>query len=264
MRFTVAAAVLLRSLAVGASSLGAQASSASAGVTTAAAPAYDVVSIKPDKSTSGHVSISINDDIYSATNVSLKQLLASAYTIQEELIFDLPKWANGAAYDIEAKMLDPDRAALEKLTGEQWGALLQPILADRFALKAHTETRTLPIYTLTVLKGGPSFKLAVPRKGPTGITIHNANLTATSVSMDKFASRLSQILHRTVNDQTGLAGNYDLQLTWTSPYAVNSSEEDSEASLITALREQLGLELRSSKGPVNTLVVDHIEPPSPN
>ena len=71
-------------------------------------------------------------------------------------------------------------------------------------------------------------------------------------------------LHRTVIDKTGLTGKFDLAFTWTPAHAPDVTPEDSESSIFTALQEQLGLKLRSSKGPVETLVIDHVEMPSEN
>ncbi len=159
-------------------------------------------------------------------------------------------------------MLNPDRSALHNLTREQWGALLQPMLADRFGLKAHTETRVLPVYDLIVIKNGSKLKPAGNHVGPTGIGFHNQHMTALAGSMDSLASELSRLVHRMVINRTGLTGNYDFTCNWASPYPVHGSEEESDASLFTALQEQLGLELRATKAPVITLIIDHVDQPA--
>jgi len=226
-------------------------------------PGYDIVSIKPSKDPrSGNVDISTNDDLFSARDVSLKTLLAHAYTIDRDHIYGLPKWALSAHYDVQAKMLNPDRSALHNLTREQWGALLEPMLADRFGLKAHSEKRVLPVYELVVAKDGSKLKPAGNHVGPTGIGTHNQHMTAVASSMDSLASELSFFVHRTVIDRTGLSGNYDFTCNWASPYPGHGSEEESDASLFTALQEQLGLKLRATKAPVVTLMVDHVDQPA--
>lgn len=230
-------------------------------------PAYDVVSVKVDKSGSGHWDLDSRDGRYSANNVSLKNLVSSAYGMKEDLISGIPGWANSARFDLQAKIVDPDLVALKKLSPEQEQSLLKPVLADRFQLRAHTETKILPVFDLVLAKGGPKFKPTSP-DDPSGkggsISIHNAALTAHAIPMQFLARSLSSQMHRMVIDKTGLAGRFDLSFTWTPAYGPGATPEDSESSIFTALQEQLGLKLRSAKGPVETLVIDHVEMPSEN
>jgi uncharacterized protein (TIGR03435 family) len=245
--------------------------------TTAPAPAaaatspiaYDVVTIKPDKSDSGRISININDNTFSASNVSVKMLLENTYGIKDDQIFGLPKWAEEAHFDLTAKSLDADPAAVRKLTDEQRSAMLRPVLADRFKLQVHTETKILPVYDLVVAKSGAKFKPAEtdPKTGKRlkeggWMSVRNTTLTATGVKLDGLTNMLAHRLHRTVVDKTGLTGEYDFVLNWTPEDGSSPSPEASDASLLTALEEQLGLKLESSKGPVDTLVVDHIDMPT--
>ena len=103
-------------------------------------PSYDVVSIKPDRSDTGRVSIHIDDGNFDALNVSLKNLILSAYNLKGAQLFGLPKWGDSLHFDIKAKIIDPDRKQLEALTSEQFTSMQQPILTDRFQLKFHRET----------------------------------------------------------------------------------------------------------------------------
>src|SRR5260370_14169426 len=128
------------------------------GSAEAKTPAYDVVSIKPNKSGSGSVDVVTNNDSYSATNISLKKLLENAYDIKEDLISGVPGPIGSARFDIKAKIVEPDPDALKKLSAKQQGVMLLPLLVERFQLKAHTETKTLPVYELIVTKDGPKFK----------------------------------------------------------------------------------------------------------
>jgi uncharacterized protein (TIGR03435 family) len=131
-------------------------------------------------------------------------------------------------------------------------------------LKAHTETKILPVYELVVIKGGPKFKQSAgDSTGSRGTSIHNRELTAHDIPMRSFASTLEGQVHRTVIDKTGLEGSYDLTLKW-SPDDATSTQTDSAPIIFTALQEQLGLKLQAAKGPVETLVVDHAEMPSEN
>jgi uncharacterized protein (TIGR03435 family) len=228
-------------------------------------PAYDVVSIKLNKSGSGSVDTESNLTRYAATNIPLKKLLANAYDIREELISGVTGPMDSVRFDIAAKIVEPDYDALKKLSPKQRRAMLLPFLAERFQLKAHTETKTLPLYELIVVKDGPKFKQsASDSKQGGGTSVHNnRELTAHDVAMTSFASTLEGQVHRTVIDKTGLAGSYDLALKW-SPDSGSDAQIDSAPSIFTALQEQLGLKLQAGKGPVETLVVDHVEMPSEN
>ncbi len=254
-------------------------------------PPFDVVSVKPNKSDSGMVRIMAKPDGYSASNVSLKMLIQAAYGIREDLISGAPSWADSARFDIDAKVAGSDVDALKKLTPEQRRLILQPLLADRFKLKMHTETKQLPVYELVLAKGGSKLNEATPGdtyangiKGPDGVgrggmmKVGRGQLTSQAVPMTSLANMLAQQLHRTVIDKTGLTGKYDVELTWTpdqgadpmfkgpdgSPQRGDAAPDTSGPSIFTALQEQLGLRLQSAKGPVETLVIDHVEMPSEN
>jgi bla regulator protein blaR1 len=170
---------------------------------------------------------------------------------------------------------------------------MQPLIADRFGLKVHTEMRELPVMVLTVAKGGAKLHEAKPGdtypnglKGPDGksggamMRMGPGELTAQAVSMADLVHSLSrQLGGRIVLDQTGLTGKYDIALQWMAdhdgppmmgPGGPPPGQGDMPAanpdapSLPTALQEQLGLKLESRKTSVAVLVVDHIEPPSEN
>jgi len=259
-------------------------------------PVYDVVSIKPDKTGSGDIRIMSRTDGLSFSNVSLKMLLQNAYGIREDLISGGPGWVDSAHFDIEAKVVDPNMDQLKKLTREQRRAMLLPLLADRFQLKVHTETKILPVYELVVAKGGPKLTevtppppspdagnppygapppslppLPDPSKGPVALgfgsmMIRNGELTGRGVALPVLVNMLAQQLNRTVLDKTGLTGKYDMTLKWTPEDAPpqDNGTGDSSPSIFTALQEQLGLKLQPAKGPVECLVIDHAEMPTEN
>ena len=248
-------------------------SAVAAQAATGKVPAYDVVSIKPNKTGSGQVDIDANDGNFDAINVSLKTLILSAFGLKEAQIFDLPKWGASMRFDIRAKIIDPDRKALGSLSAEQFRSMQQPILADRFQLKFHQEMKTLPVYDLVVSKGGPKFKETTAaeiasdtgvngvRAG--GVSIRNRSLIATGVPLSSLAYQLSGQLDRIVIDKTGLAGKYNLQLSW-SPDDMGPHAPDSAGppGIFTALPEQLGLKLQPGKAEIETFVVDHAAIPS--
>jgi uncharacterized protein (TIGR03435 family) len=254
-------------------------------------PVFDVVSVKPNKSDNGMMRIMFKPDGYSATNVFVKLLIQTAYGIRQDLISGGPGWLESAGYDFDAKVAGPDVDALKKLTPEQRKSMLQPALADRFKLKVHTEIKQLPVYEIVLAKGGSKLKEATVGdtyangiKGPDGVgrggmmRFGPGQLTAQAVPMTSLTNMLSQQLHRTVLDKTGLTGKYDLELNWTpdqgadpmfkepegSPQRGDAAPDSSGPSIFTALQEQLGLKLQSAKGPVETLVIDHVEMPSEN
>jgi uncharacterized protein (TIGR03435 family) len=230
-------------------------------------PVYDAVAIKPNDSGSGSSRISSNMDRYNATNVSLKSLLEDAYGVKEDMITGVPKPMESARFDIAAKVIDPDPAVLKKLDAEQRRTMRRAILLDRFQLKVHTEVRTLPVYEMSVMKGGPKLKISSSTGNGLSTNTHNiahgTELNARNVSMAALASTLYSQVHRTVVDKTGLGGRYDLDLTW-SPDDRSTPDPDAEPSIFTALQDQLGLKLQSAKGPVEILVIDHVAMPSAN
>ncbi len=154
--------------------------------------------------------------------------------------------------------------------------LLQSLLADRFKLAVHQETRIQPGFSLVVAKGGPKFKEASPN--PPGqtpkppIVMDNGILTLNGYPIGRLAVALSQIMGHAVVDKTGLTGKYEFTIPWTEsefelppntpPDAAN--DLDSGASIFTVLQERLGLRLESGKVPTAVIVIDHVEEPSPN
>jgi uncharacterized protein (TIGR03435 family) len=171
--------------------------------------------------------------------------------------------------------------------------MIQALLADRFKLTMHHETRELPEYVLVVAKNGPKIHEATPGDtysnglklrdgtpgGPGLVQMSPGHVAAQATTMDFFIHVLQQQLGTTVVDQTGLTGKYDIILDWTPepnqvPGGVPSAAQQGPGaapvpdspgpSVFTAIEEQLGLKLESQKGPVDVLVIDHVEPPSEN
>lgn len=138
-------------------------------------------------------------------------------------------------------------------------------LRERFHLQAHTEVRTLPLYELVVFKGQPKVEPSTADVNSESGFHGNGRtaVVARNVPMDRLASYLADIVHRTVVDKTGLKGRYSFSLNW-SPEDTRPADPDAGPSIYTALREQLGLSLKPAKGPVQVLVVDHVEQPTGN
>jgi uncharacterized protein (TIGR03435 family) len=223
--------------------------------------AFDVASIKPNNTGSGHVGIHSDNGIYNASNVRLRHLLEGAFHIKSELIYGIPAPLDSQHFDISAKIVSDKPGKLNE--AEMRSALLQ-LLEERFGLKAHTESRILPVYELVVAPTGSKLKPSPTADGPTSVNVHNdRDLVAHDDPMSDLASELSDQVHRTVLDKTGLSGHFDFELHWAGDEEP-ASEANPRPGLFTALQEQLGLKLQSSKGPVDVLIIDHIEPPTEN
>ena len=230
----------------------------------ASLPPYDVSTVKR------HVSDGSGDDFigtgiepygFTASNIPLKQIIEIAYDVQDDQIFGLTGPVSSARFDIEAKVLPSEGGTPPKLSDQQAVARLIPLLADRFNLKAHLETKILPVYELVVARGGPKFQLSqteAPGGGGGGGKGANRSFNYKGISMADLASMLSDQAHRKVIDKTGLTGRADISLKWSDDVAVQRSGAD-VVSIFTAVEEQLGLKLQTSKGPVETLVIDHVE-----
>jgi uncharacterized protein (TIGR03435 family) len=223
------------------------------------------------------------DGSFRGVNITLNSLFASAYDIKMDLISGAPGWVENAHFDVEAKVALEDAEAVKKLTQDQRRAMMRSLLEDRFHLKAHVETKTLPVYELVVAKGGSKLTLAAPDPPPSPdakpddppkmrgrMMIGPGSFEGTDIPIGNFVGNLGYIVNRTVIDKTGLTGKYDMKLKWIpddqamSAGPGSGANTDSGPSIFTALEEQLGLKLVSSKGPVATLVIDHVEMPTEN
>jgi uncharacterized protein (TIGR03435 family) len=255
-----------------ATDLSAQAPGAS--ITSTAAgpkiPAYDVVSIKPDKSGNGTSFTNLPPDGFVGTNVSLDSLVFSAYDIiMDSQVSGLPGWARSDRYDIEGKVDAETAQRWKTLSPEaRWKLeqpMLQSILADRCQFKAHQETRELPVYDLVIAKNGLKMKES-PADEHTTEYMTDETMTAHAMAIDSIVLGFSSELGRMIIDKTGLTGKkFDFELKWAPDDRRDAANAaDAAPSLFTALEEQLGLKLVPSKAPVEVLVIDHMEKPSAN
>ena len=231
-------------------------------------PPYDVDSVKQNKSADQSANMTIRDNVFTATNMPLSSIIEFAYDVRADQIAGLSGPVSSARFDIEAKVVPSNGVPMPKLTDSLLQAMIIPLLADRFHVKAHLQSKTMPVYDLVVDRGGPKFKLAEEDDDQTNsiMNVRTSNsdnvLTAKSSSMTDLAAELCDEVHRQVIDKTGLKGRADLTLKWTSDEAADQG--GTVVSIFTAVEEQLGLKLQPAKGPVDTLVVDHAEMPSSN
>src|SRR6185437_10546302 len=191
-------------------------------------PVFDVVAIHENKSLSGNMSIRWRGDAFVATNTNLTSLLMNAYNIREDLMSNLPAWAGSVHFDVNAKISDPDTDALKNLSREQRRAMILALLTDRFHLRTHVVTKTLPVYDLVLAKAGsklkedtvPVAKSTDPGKSPSGIRGSNfgasgSEMTGVAIPIAILAPNLAFQVERNVIDKTGLTGKYDFTLKWT-------------------------------------------------
>jgi uncharacterized protein (TIGR03435 family) len=249
------------------------------------APVFDVISVKQNKSDSGGMSMTGVSDSFRGTNLDISNLIMNSYHLTSaDLIFGLPGWTRSAHFDVNAKVVNPDKQVIDKLTDDQRRAMILDILKERFHFQAHLETKILPVYDLVPAKGGPKFTggkgpnadtaAAMAKRGITAsngaMIVYDGEITGGGIPISSLVFSLTGAVGRTVIDKTGLTGNYDIELKWTpenggQPSADNGqTDAQSGPSIFTALEEQLGLKLESAKGPVQTLVVDHVEMPTEN
>ena len=255
--------------------------------TDAKALAFDVVSVKPHKADDPHTSFGPMAEGYSATNVSLKWMIWTAYDVKmPDLILDAPGWADSERFDVTAKMDAETVDRFKKLSNreqrKQMDLMLQGMLADRFGLKVHHGMKEVTAYALVVAKSGFKLKEADPKntysdgiqgqKGPTGagsIAQGLGKLTGQGIPISRLAEDLGDPIESFVEDKTGISGKYDISLHWdpASDRDANdgaSSGAGDEPSLFTALQDQLGLKLIPAKVPMDSVIIDHVDRPSAN
>jgi uncharacterized protein (TIGR03435 family) len=216
------------------------------------------------KATSGGVR-ALPDGL-SASCVPVAFVVEVAYHLMDKArIVGLPDWATGSQlYAIEARVSGEDAAAFSKLPRDDRFRMLQPVLAERFHMKAHMESREMPAYALVVAKGGPKLKQPSPdERSGSQFAAATGKVKWANAPLTNLKFLLSQEVGRPVVDKTGLTGKYDFTLEY-APAARAATDETGKPSVFTALEEQLGLKLVSSKEPIDVLVIDSIEQPTAN
>ena len=263
-RLPIAALLLAIASTVAPAQLAHKGPAASIALSKTLAP-YDVVTVRINND-GDQVSYGMHagTDRFNATAINLRTLIEYAYDVKPDLIFGLNGPVDSARFDVEAKVIPQDGSA-PKLTDPQLIAMLIPLLADRFHLRAHLESQIKPVYDLVVTKGGPKFKLDPSERTGGSWDINNDNgkevLTIDRASMPDLAAILADRVHRDVIDKTGLTGAANLTLKFSDDALIEQGGPDT-ISIFTAVEEQLGLKLQPSKGPVDTLVIDHAEMPT--
>jgi len=196
----------------------------------------------------------------SLTGMTVKNMIWQAWRLLPGSVLGGPTWIDSDRYDIQAKL-----AVGTVSSADETYRRMQTLLADRFQLKAHRETKIVPVYELTIAKTGLRMREA---KGPAPSPFEGGSIT----SWGYFVAFLSRRVDRPVIDKTRLQGAWYTNLQYTTDDGkqeeIGGPSDPTRASagpsIFTALREQLGLKLDSAKGPVEFLVVDSVDRPSPN
>jgi len=217
------------------------------------------------------------DGTFRAVGVTIKMLVMFAYNIKAFQVSGAPAWAGTELWEIQAKTDSSDGPPSR---GDSQ-ARVRGLLEERYQLKVHTELRTMPTYALVRAKSSgtkltPAASDAQPGICPCG----PGSFAPNRASMSMLADQLSTRLWRVVVDKTGIKGEYSFKLEWVPqlneygpesyglPLGLGGAPPQGAAtpgpSLSTALKEQLGLSLKSQKGQVEVVVIDHVERPSEN
>jgi len=235
---------------------------------TDANPAFDVASIKPASPSAqrpGRLTridgiIGTSPGLLSARSATLKELIEGAYSLENYQVTGGPEWVDSVRFEVQGKLAGT--AGRQQLL-----LMLRPLLTDRFKLAFHRDTKELQVYALVVAKGA-KLKLYQGAEGaPLGM-----NRLGRNVTMASFASYLAHLGNDLpVIDKTGLTGNYDLDLDMEKIIAAAAADAGGEPPSIGSMfqatvdaMENLGLRLVRTKAPVEVLVIDHAERPSPN
>jgi uncharacterized protein (TIGR03435 family) len=222
-------------------------------------PAFQAVSIRPHltartQADCGGQVISGNQVTVRCT--SLRALIMRAYDVRMDQISGGPDWLSETPemyYDITAVVRGAGVVSMKQLP-----FVLQALLADRFQLRIHRETKEVPVFALVVAEGGPKFRRT--RANSQGVArfrmgAAEGSIEVSRLSMDQLAKYLSSGAGQRVVDQTGLTGEYQVKVEWS---------RDRSPSIFTAVEEQLGLKLEPTRGLVETIIVDHAEKPPDN
>jgi uncharacterized protein (TIGR03435 family) len=239
------------------------------------APQFEVASVRLSKNPEPGGDVQVTPGRFRGKDLALQWLILVAYRLKSgKLVGDLPDWTISERYDIDAKTGDA--------SGEDHVLLaLQALLKDRFQLKEHREMREEPVYFLTIGKNGIKMPpgSCVPKKQDLPNECYSSTSEGLVQTMDwrgvpmsapagvayrSLAGHLT-VNNRSVIDKTGLAGTFDVHLRWArDPDTPDAPADPGAPSIFDAVQEQLGLKLEPGRGPVEYMIVDHVERPSGN
>lgn len=229
-------------------------------------PAFEIVSVKPDGPSDKPGSMHVEPGRLNLDEVTVRMIIQQAYAISGYRLYGGPSWLDSVRYSVAAKAADNAGGP----TLDQMRPMLQTLLKDRFLLAVHREEKELPLYRLVVSRNGPRLRESAVSGAPQS-RMGTGQITDEKANMDTLASQLGQQLGRFVSNQTGLRGDFNFHVEWAPDPGQNQGGESDTPppagvdgpSIFTALQD-LGLKLESGKGPVEVLVIDHVEKPDAN
>jgi uncharacterized protein (TIGR03435 family) len=226
-------------------------------------PGWEVLTVRPSDPNYKFDYFTVRGQHVIVKNQTVESMVRTAYGLQRSQVVGLPDWAKTEHFDADGL---PDKVG--EPNAIQVRGLMRNLLAQRFGLKAHHEQREMPVYALTLAKGGPRMEpsKADPNGMPDNVGGNDNGRQArkfTNVSMADLASMLQFNVDRPVIDRTGLAGRYDFKLQWTVDQ-VDAGAPDAPPGLFTAIQEQIGLKLQPEKANADLLVIDAVDRPTAN
>jgi uncharacterized protein (TIGR03435 family) len=230
-------------------------------------PSFEVASIKPNKDTGGG-SWSTSGGRQTIIGTTATVLIMSAFNVHEYEVVGAPSWS-------DSERLDVITQTEGKSTREESRLMMQSLLEERFALKAHLETREGPVYRLVLAKKdgtlGPQLLKSTSQCGdkpPASVPwalyacqgrTGPADMVMGATLFSGLTTTLESLVDRRIVDETGLTGRFDVKLEWS-----RGPNDVERPSIFTAIQEQLGLKLEPARGPSRVLVIDHISRPTPD
>jgi uncharacterized protein (TIGR03435 family) len=224
--------------------------------------AFSIVSIKPHGSAPGGKE-GCNVDGCHFVDRPLRAFIMVAYNLSDKHIVGGKVSAYDDHFDLDAK-IDPADMPATPLSSRQLGEMLQPVLADRFRLRVHHETRSLPVYEIVVAKGGVKMKESALSEGRCHSELRGNVRTFHFCTVNDLTNILEDPAGRYLVDRTGLTGRYDFELAWAPARMPADATPADVPSIFTSVQEQLGLKLEPSAAPLDVLVIDSAQRPSEN
>ena len=222
-------------------------------------PDWEVATVRPSDPNAGNDKFDVVGRHAIVQNQTVEIMLMFGYGLQKSQIVDAPDWVKTQRYDVDGVANVDGRPDVK-----QFQSMVRKLLGERFGLKMHMEQREMPVFALTVAKGGT--KMEKSPDDPNGVLnedVRNSDgqrrLRFTNTSMKDLA-----LLMLPVVDQTGLEGRYNFQLSYTKDESRAPTDGSAAPSLFTAVQEQIGLKLEPVKAPAPALVVDQVQRPTAN
>jgi uncharacterized protein (TIGR03435 family) len=242
-------------------------------------PRFEAASVKPNNSPEAGINNRFSPGRFAYVNTPLEVFIANAYRVPPDRVVGLPDWARREKFDITATH-SPQYSSFS----QQQLEMLQRLLEERFSLRTHRETREMPVYELVKVRAdglGPQLRVssldcrsATADKAQCGTRINSGIIDGKFVNWAAVVAQLPSAVGRAVIDKTGLNGTFELKLEWIpNPAVTRTSESAAPATaaapgdrvdIFTALQEQLGVKLQPARAPLDVLVIDKLERPTPD